>query len=43
VVEEAMVLAAVASFALDASPPSSLAFLGASLDAPATSTPAYLS
>jgi hypothetical protein len=42
VVEEAMVLAAVAPFALGPSPPSSFVAPGASLDAPVASTPAYL-
>jgi hypothetical protein len=36
-----MVFDVVVPFALDASPPSSLAFLGSSLDAPDASTPAY--
>jgi hypothetical protein len=39
--EEAMVLAAVAPFALGAFPPSSPAFLGASPDASVASAPAY--
>jgi hypothetical protein len=42
VVVEAMVLAAIAPFFLDASPPAYLAFLGASLGVPAASALAYL-
>jgi hypothetical protein len=42
VVMEAMVLVAIAPIFLDASPPSSLVFLGASPDAPIASVPAYL-
>jgi hypothetical protein len=42
VVEEAMVLAAVTPFFLDAYPPSSLVSPGASLVAPAASEFAYL-
>ena len=41
-VEEALVLAAVAPFALDASHPSSLVNTGVSLDAPIASAPTYL-
>ena len=41
VVVEAMVLAAVAPFSLDAFLPSSLAFPGTSLDVPAASALAY--
>jgi hypothetical protein len=41
VVEEALVLAAVAPFALDASHPSSLVSPGLSLDTPVAYAPAY--
>jgi hypothetical protein len=43
VVVEAMVLAAIAPFFLDTSPPSSLVSPSASLVSPTTSAPAYLS
>jgi hypothetical protein len=43
VVVEAMLLAVVAPFFLDASPPSSFVFPGASLDAHVASTSAYSS
>jgi hypothetical protein len=42
VVVEAMVLAAVAPFFLDASPPAYLAFPDTSLGVPTASVPAYL-
>jgi hypothetical protein len=42
-VEEALVLVAVEPFSLDASPPSSLVSLSASLDVPVASMPACLS